>query len=87
MNDKNTNGMRNCHIFLSTPLLILLLLMLEASGVSLVGLFLHENHVTSQDHVAYCQCLAGISVFLGCLKTISDRTVVLKECEWTLMSF
>ena len=36
--------------------------MLEASGVFLVGLFLHENHVTSQGHAAYCDSLAGISV-------------------------
>ena len=37
--------------------------MLEASGVFLVGLFLHENHVTSQGHAAYCDSLAGISIF------------------------
>ena len=37
--------------------------MLEASGVFLVGLFLFENHATSQCHAAYCDSLAGISVF------------------------
>ena len=37
--------------------------MLEALGVFLVGLFLHENHITSQGHAAYCDSLAGISVF------------------------
>lgn len=84
MNDKNTNGVRNCRIFLSTPSL---LLMLEASGVSVVGLFLHENHVTSQGHAAYCDSLAVISVFLGCLRTINERTMVLKEYERTLMCF
>ena len=36
--------------------------MLEASGVFLVGLFLHENHVTSQAHPAYCDSLVGMSV-------------------------
>ena len=35
--------------------------MLEASGVFLVGLFLFENHLTSQCHAAYCDSLAGIS--------------------------
>ena len=36
---------------------------LEASGVFLVGSFLHENHVTSQGHAAHCDSLAGISAF------------------------
>ena len=36
---------------------------LEASGVFLVGLFLHENHVTSQGHAARCDSLAGIPAF------------------------
>ena len=45
--------------------IILLLLMLEASGVFLVGLFLHENHVTSQGHAAYCNSLAGIYIYIS----------------------
>ena len=36
--------------------------MLEASGLFLAGLFLHENHVTRQGHAAYCDSVAGISV-------------------------
>ena len=32
--------------------------MLDALGVSLAGLFLHENHVTSQAHAAFCDSLA-----------------------------
>ena len=49
---------------MSTPLLNCFTLgPLEASGVFLVGLFLHENHVTSQGHAAYCDSLAGLSVF------------------------
>ena len=61
--------------------------MFEASGVFLVGLFLHENHVTRQGHAAYCDSVAGISVFFGCLKTINERTIALKEYEKTTMCF
>ena len=56
-------------------------------GVQSCGLFLHENHVTSQGHAAYCNSLAGISVFLGCLKIINKRTIALKEYEKTTMCF
>ena len=52
--------------------------MLEASGVFMVGLFLHENHISSQGHAAYCDSLAGISVF-SWLKTINGRVIVIKE--------
>ena len=48
--------------------------MLEASGVFLVGLFLHENHVTSQGHAAYCDSLAGISVLLEDNKRENDSS-------------
>ena len=51
------------HLGIHVVIIILLLLMLEASGVFLVGLFLHENHVISQGHAGYCDSLARISVF------------------------
>ena len=60
--------------------------MLEASGVFLVGLFLHKNHISSQGHAAYCDSLAGISVFCW-LKIIKERTIVLKEYEKTTMFY
>ena len=60
--------------------------MLEASSVFLVGLFLHKNHVTSQGHAAYCDSLAGISVFFSPLlednKRENDSS---KEYEKTTM--
>ena len=62
--DKNTFGVRSCHMFMSTlSLNYFTFAPLEESGVFLVGLFLHENQVTSQGHAAYCDSLAGISVF------------------------
>ena len=60
--------------------------MLKASGVFLVGLSSHENHVSSQGHTAYYDSLAGISVF-SWLKTINERMIVLKEYEKTTMCF
>ena len=64
LNDKNTYGVRSCHMFMSTPSLnYFTFAPLEASGVFLVGSFLHENHGTSQGHAAHCDSLAGISAF------------------------
>ena len=56
MNDKNTSGVRNCHTFLPTP-------SLSYFTFAHAVLFLHGNHVTSQGREAYCDSLAGISVF------------------------
>ena len=85
LNFAHSSEKRSCHTFVSTPsLIILLLLMLEASGVFLVGLFLHENHVTSQlvmQHIAILWHGISASPWLKAI------TIVLKEYKKTTTCF